>query len=207
MSDAEQATADQSERAIDFVKVLLTRYTSYHDQKEGMAWAGFALFAAAAGAGLLSKSWPPQWGTRTTILALGAVTLFWLGALGYLRFQLRRRRWAALRVAGCERVLAGWVLDSPTKADLVPAAPAHAPMSRWLLLVDLFWPRKGAVAAVHRGKQHKPPEPFYPQCLVKAWISQETAGTEAVIHEYLLAAATWVLYGALLLRTLAERSA
>src|SRR5437870_118734 len=102
-----EADSKSGDRAIAFVRDLHDRYATYHGHKESMAFTGLTLFTGAAGAALMAEEWPPAaWGNHGWAWAFLAATALWLSVLAYLRFQLRRRRWAALRVAGCERVLA-----------------------------------------------------------------------------------------------------
>ena len=63
----------------------------------------------------------------TPTLAPGAALAAFGLTLAYLRYQLHRRRWAAMRMAGCEHVLALWVQHLPTAEALCAGAPAPAP--------------------------------------------------------------------------------
>jgi hypothetical protein len=48
----------------------------------------------------VSDKWPPaDWGGYKKTLAFSTLSLAWIAMLFYLRFQLRRRRWAALHMA------------------------------------------------------------------------------------------------------------
>jgi hypothetical protein len=109
MTNPKPASVDSVTRAIDFVNSLQERYRSYHDHKESMAYAGLTAFTTASVVALVSSEWPPaSWGGYSRQLGVIALMVFWLGVFVYLRFQLRRRRWAALRMAGCERLLGRW---------------------------------------------------------------------------------------------------
>jgi hypothetical protein len=203
MSDLPEVAADvpDAERATEFVKTHLSRLIAYQTHKESMAWAGLAVFGAAIGAGLASDVWPPAWiskvwtpwlGACVTIVAITALLLI---VLVYLRFQLRRRRWASLRIAGCERVLAEWICKRPSRDDLEPHVPLGNDPSRLTLLCDLFWPRLSAVKALRYDE-----EPLYPRTLAIAW--HEQTHTDAIYHEWLVAFATYALYVALIARTI-----
>ncbi len=75
---AETSThSERAERTREFVQALLDRYASYHQHKEGAAYAGLTLFGGVAGAAALSDKWPPDWGRHTTMIAVIAVTLLW----------------------------------------------------------------------------------------------------------------------------------
>src|SRR5262245_3025056 len=175
-----------SDRAVDFVRCLHDRYVSYHAHKESMAYAGLTLFGAAVGGALVSGTWPPQtWGTYRTAIAFAAVTMLWLGILAYLRFQLQRRRWAALRVAGCERVLAKWIVAVPVGDGLNPKNRPPVRVGRLVRLVNFVWPLKAAVLAI---------EPA----------SSDNPGTDALEHEHLMVAAGWLLYAVVALYSVRE---
>src|SRR5437773_2082631 len=101
---AQTSSVPANPQVIQFAKESIDRYSRYRDHKETMAYAGAAVYVGAAAAIILSKDWPPsQWGPSFGIVAV--VTL-WALALSYLKYQLRKRRWAAFRVAGCEWILA-----------------------------------------------------------------------------------------------------
>ena len=192
MGTADPASPEKVERAVNFVKDLLDRYVSYHDHKESMAFTGLTIFAGTTGASLVSSAWPPSWGEFKQLIAVAALTGLWLGVLAYLRFQLRRRRWAALRVAGCERVLAQWIQLPPSDADLNPRHRDPVVDSLGVKWLDFFWPQKAAVRAVESGSDNDPAT--YPRVLVDAWVSQEERGTAALAHERLIILAGWALY-------------
>jgi hypothetical protein len=188
---------DHQTRSHDFVHALWSHYRAYHDHKESMAYAGAALYIATFGTGLVSSAWPPFWGYAATVpLALIAIVLAWAIFNGFIRFQLRNRRWAALRIAGCEAVLAYWLLHPPSENDLAfgdaPVAPPHA---RFFTLLDFLWPIRRGVPVL------EPALPAYPRQLVDAWVAAQAKGTHAIVHERLIAAVSWGLLLALLWRT------
>jgi len=193
------ASPEKVNRAVAFVNGLVERYTLYRDHKESMAFTGLTLFTGAAGAALVTDAWPPNWGDHTKLLAILAVTALWLGVLANLRFQLRRRRWAALRVAGCERILAEWIMSPPSELQLTPRKRDAFIISRWVACADFFWPQKAAVTVVEPAREDDPS--IYPSALVDYWISQETRGTAALIHERLMTSAGWILYVVVVLHT------
>lgn len=99
---------DQKDELSALATELQRRYVGYMQQKEYMSYLGFAVYLTAAATILLLEDgkWPPpNWGSHKTVLAYAAIVLFWFFAFSYLRFELRRRRWAAMRVGGCESVL------------------------------------------------------------------------------------------------------
>ena len=180
---------ERVERVRAWIQALLDRYAAYHQHKEGTAYAAITLFAGIAGTAAVSHAWPPDWGRYTTVLAVSAATLAWGAVLTFLRFQLTRRRWAALRVAGCDRLLATWLQKAPSDVGLAPASPlSHPPVTCRSLIANWLWGSKYAVHAVDTS------ESIYPSALVTAWVEQETRGTDALKHERLILVSGWVLY-------------
>jgi len=182
-------------RVSAFVTVLFERYSAYHDHKETMAYAGFTLYLAVVGAGLFSDAWPPP---SRAVWSPFAVLLVWALALTFLKFQLLRRRWAALRQAGCERLLARWISRSPTKADLelwVAQQRNRVPFAT--RAADWLVGHRSAVTAVY------PDQTVYPRALVEEWQAREREGTDAIRHERLILVTGWLCFGALLWRTCA----
>lgn len=199
MASADSASPDSIERAISFVRDLHNRYLSYHNHKESMAFTGLTLFTGAAGAALVSNEWPPSWGDNSKLFAVAAITALWLGVLAYLQFQLRRRRWAALRVAGCERVLANWITSPPSDEQLARRHRSPISVCRCDRFVDFFWPQKSAVPAMGFATDDDPA--IYPAALVDAWVAQEDPGTAALRNERLITFAGWVMYALVVVRT------
>jgi hypothetical protein len=136
-----------------------------------MAYAGLAVFAGLVGAVMVSSDWSPKaWGPHARCLALTALTLVWDLVLAYLRFQLRRRRWAALRLSGCERVLAKWATNKLSPEQLKPKERTPGPdMKWWVRVVDfVICPLKCSIRAVENLNPTSP-NPLYPAILVAAW--------------------------------------
>ncbi len=178
--------AKKAERAESLLEELLPYYRSYHNHKESMAYAGITLYAGAALASLFSAKWPPAWGGQSKCLATVAVLALWLVVLVFLRFQLHRRRWAALRSAGAERLLADWIQVPPSEEDLAyRQAESKRDPKGWFL--DWFIPQEGSVLAV--GVEHQ----VYPKCFVDAWLRQEERGTDAILHERLIVVSGWLI--------------
>jgi hypothetical protein len=182
-----------------FARDAIDRYALYRDHKENLAYAGLAVYAAACGTVLISNDWPPKsWGDNAPNVAVVALVTLWVILLVYLKYQLRRRRWAALRVAGCEWILAG-VLPS------APQTPKHKTTERfiseqmmpscWSLVCDYVVPQQDAVSAVDRTLK------VYPDPLVFFWTNAERHGTDALGHERIVQAAGWMLFVATIVRT------
>jgi hypothetical protein len=128
--------------------------------------------------------------------------VLWVGVLAYLRFQLHRRRWAALRVAGCERLLAEWIVSSPSEADLAPKDRDPVEISRLVKCAAFFWPLQPAILVMKSASKDNPA--MYPSALVDAWVKQEERGTDALLHERIIVLAGWILYVAVTLFTVRD---
>lgn len=115
-----KATLEQAKRARQFLSDFYAKEHTYHHHKENMAYAGIALqITIFAGAVFLPK-WPPKWlGSATcTLVSLLALIILWSLTVIYIRWQLRRRRRASIRVGAVERLMAKWILKNPKKKDL-----------------------------------------------------------------------------------------
>jgi hypothetical protein len=188
------AEPSPASRAVELARTLHDHYAEYHDHKEAMAYAGFTLFLGIVGAALFTDKWPPK---PATWWAVPAVVVAWLAMLFFLKFQLIRRRWAALRQAGCERLLARWATNPPTPQDLrLWTTESRASVSRFVRVIDWIYPLKDAVRAV------KTDQSIYPTAFVDAWKARELEGTEAIAHERLVVLAGWALFGILMYHTL-----
>lgn len=192
MAPIDNQTARVS-RLVALVTTLHDHYARYHDHKESMAYAGFTLYLGIVGAALFSDKWPPKPHSYWPVVE---VLLLWAGVLVYLKFQLIRRRWAALRQAGCERLLARWATKDPTATDTqLWTTESRLPTSLWLKVTDWVVPRRAAVTAV------KTDQTVYPRVLVEEWKDRQVEGTTAILHERLIVISGWILFFALLYRT------
>ena len=177
----------------DYVVMLHEYYAAYHHHKEAMAYAGFSLYAAAVVTGLVGGKWPPKGETAWSIIG---ILLTWCAVLTYLKFQLHRRRWAAIRRAGCERLLARWVIEEPKPEDwaLAPVSELKV-ISRWKRISDLAWPNDDAVRIIETDQQ------VYPAALMHEWKARELKGSHAILHERLIVVTGWLLTLAIIART------
>lgn len=204
-----QYSAVKEERARELLRTLLDRYRSYHDHKESMAYAGLTLCLAAFGAALLANEWPPQWMLNNKGIVALAISVVWLFALVFVKWELVRRRWAALRCAGIERLLAKWTCNdvAPDDLDAWSQGQKEKVKGKWsrvrasirlagIVVIDHIFPLAAAKPAVDIA------ESVYPTGLVNEWHAQQGRGTGALFHERLLVLAGWLVYLALLLRTL-----
>jgi len=181
----------------EFVLNALQRYSSYRDNKETMAYAGLALFTGATGTALIAKDWPPAVAQNNPWMIIVAFTFLWFVVIVYLRFQLRRRRWAAFRVAGCEWLLCEWLPGSPKAlaSEKDPITRESQAISWHRRFVDHIWPLKHSVGVIAPEKHVYPPE------LENSWIRAERRGSDALFHERIVHGAGWVAYAAVTVRT------
>jgi hypothetical protein len=187
----------QQTQTRDYLEAVHNRLQTYRDGKETLAFAGLAIFLGAVATALTSKDWPPTFAQHRPLLIVGAFSLLWLFVAVYLRYQLRRRRWAALRVAGCDWLLAEWLPDSPRAMVNEDPSPKRSPKPRTIiLLIDIIWPLKSAVIAVD------PNQRVYTNEIERSWILASKRGTDALLHERLIHIAGWLGYGLVLARTL-----
>lgn len=191
------------ERVADFARTHFDVYSSYHAHKEAMAYGGLTIFAAVVGAVIINENWPPKvWGSYSRTIALFAITVLWAAVLAFLRFQLRNRRWAALRMAGCEHILAMWASSQLKPEHCEPAhrkSASHRPLS--VRVIDfLLWPLKDGVRGIQSPKNDSEPA-LYPAIVVTEWETQEQRGTNALRNERVLHAIAWLGYASLMIRT------
>jgi hypothetical protein len=185
-----------------FVLQYRDRYFMYHNHKESMAYAAFALYLVSFGAGLVSAAWPPAWpispGWLRAIVLVVVATVAWLFALRVMAWQLGYRRLAAVRVAGAERLLNS-LLRGPvaeeqlrtweaSKRGQEPAAKGG--LKQWL------WPPGAPISDADLD------DDMYPAHLIAACrYQQHEHPTHAVEHEALVFAAGWVAWALLVIKT------
>lgn len=198
-SDAPQPAASA---AIDLLRAIADQYRSYHDDKETMAYAAFALYAAAFGAVIVGQKWPPKWFLTHVpnpqlyaALILGVVFAL---AMLFVGWQLRNRRLAALRLAGAVRLAVVWTRTPPTDRDLRPWKPKPGATPWWRPIAAVLWPACAPPPVADL------PLEAYPGALARYWHVQEKGrGTGARFHEHLIMVAMWVLLAGACARTLA----
>jgi hypothetical protein len=159
----------------------------------------------AAATALAAERWPPCWpGLCSAWVRLVPITLAWALVLTYLRWQLLRRRWAAVQIAGLEQVLARWMRAPPERLDLLRDTQSLPPPSGAPELVrrilSFFWPCQGP--RLGWDVEADVCENAYPAALQEEWQGQRKAGTGAIEHERLVFLTGVLFYAALVLRTL-----
>jgi hypothetical protein len=198
--------ADRNDTLSHLATELQRRYVGYMQQKEYMAYLGFAFYLTAASAILLNEKWPPpNWGSHNRTLAIAAIVGLWALVLCYLRFELRRRRWAAMRLAGCEHVLVR-LATATHPANWAAASPPTMEIARWRRILGCVWPLNNTVVAIGRSntanKQAAPEATKYPNIFVEEWVNQERRGTDAIRHERLIIPTVWIVLLLLVVHTL-----
>ncbi|MCG3134307.1 MAG: hypothetical protein HMLKMBBP_01601 [Planctomycetes bacterium] len=189
LGEAEQATLRE------YVRSQQDRHSLIRDHRETMAFAGFAVYLGAVAACLGSPDGPPILSAAGPSLFVPAFIAFWLYVAFYLRYQFRRRRWAALRVAGCDWLMAEWMPGSPQAMASMPEDPARpkAP-TRLVVSLDVLWPLRASVVSIDSALRVYPPE------IERAWILAGDRSTDALLHERIIHAAGWLGFAAVMLR-------
>lgn len=196
---------ERVKRAERFVDRMLADVNSYQSHKETMAHAGLLVMIAVVGGIVSFKQWPPQWVPvlqvpfeQQTIAVLICVLLWFMIHL-YIRWQLRRRRWAAFVYNGAVRAVAQWLRRDPTAEDLTyeqRTAKSYAVGACLLTVIDFVVPCATAPLD-DLWNEH------FPSWFAKA-VDLEKVGsaTGAVIAEWLVTLGSYSLLGILLAKTL-----
>ena len=189
-------SADDKNQMRSYVLAVHERFADFRDSKETMAFAGLAVFLGAVSTALVSRDWPPVFAQGRPWLVILAFAVLWLLVAVYLRYQLRNRRWAALRVAGCDWLLAEWLPESPQAMAKAKSTPARPPTpSSFVLALDVLWPLRRAVVAID------PKLEVYPTEIEESWLRAGERSTAALSLEYIIHATGWIGFVAVGLRT------
>jgi len=194
---------DESEPSLayKFVAEELARCSAISVHKENITYSGFALFVGACSVLLLSKDWPPVYLAKldnVEVYMASIFTAFSVTIYIFLRHQLRGRRWAALRVSGCNWFLAKYVRDAYLKNESV-VAMEHTPRKKLTgikKLIDLIVPLDESVEAFKKELT------VYPEFLKREWEEAEHRGTVALTNERIVIIATVVSYVLVMVRIL-----
>ena len=190
-------SSQQQVQMREYVEAAQERFSTFRDNKENMAFAGLAIFLGATATAIVSNDWPPRFAENKPWLIIISYTILWFFIAFYLRYQLRHRRWAAFRVAGCDWLLAEWLPDSPEamkNEDKEPIRRSNPKKS--ILLFDIFWPLKSSVVAID------PTLHVYPNEIENAWLHAADRGTDALLHERIIHLAGWLGYLAVIAKTI-----
>jgi hypothetical protein len=109
--------------AQDYLRTLLVRYDTYHNQKERNVYVAAALHVSGMTVLLVNPpAWPPSLpGMAFPLLAIGGAGLL---ALVFVTWQLAHRRMAADMSLACTSLATAWLTRPPEVAALTPA-PSH----------------------------------------------------------------------------------
>jgi hypothetical protein len=192
-----EAFNERVQRAEHFLIYFANGDRTYHQHKENMAYAGTAVLITAFGSALLSKNWPPVWTiypSLTFALPILALVFAWTFFLAFVRFQLENRRWVAIRLAATEDILTSWSCQYPTTEELEPVTLTEQG-SQDSLLRSVTWPSGSMPIKLDLIPQR------FPRAFANAIAAKAAGGNPAVIHERILLLFTWLLFGALLTKT------
>jgi len=149
---------------------------TYHDHKENMAHAIFLVNVAFVGA-LLGTGGRPSWLPKelTPPWVVGSLCVgAWLLIHRYLRWQLRNRRIAAIKVAAFSNVLRDWIATPPTLVELRPVKKLRPVPGQLKLFLDNW------VVPVDTGIGIGDDDvKTYPKCVVGALDKQATGAVKA----------------------------
>jgi len=182
--DSTYFTTKCFEQAQSFLTYLANGDRAYHNHKENMAYAGTALFVTGFIGALVSPNlWPlhlTNYHCLNSTLSLIFVVIAWFVFMVYLRFELRGRRWAAIRLAAAEDVLVFWSCRHPTVDDLEPES-TNKTRDEEFLLFQFIWPSPSMSIDPDNNIMKVLPKSF-----AKALKERAEKGSPAVKHERLL---------------------
>lgn len=123
--NASSAQLWSKDQAKELLTLRMSQMHSYHDHKETMAHAALLVQLAIAGGMLAMEPWPPTWVPSSAwlpgkTLATAMVLIIAFLVHVYMRWQLQRRRAAALYVGTILKVLLQWGYRVPTDEELRP---------------------------------------------------------------------------------------
>lgn len=209
MSKREEDRKAAQERAEKFLYDFVAAYRTYHNHKERNAYVSFLVYFTFFASALLLGDWPLHKEKHIPdVVTIICVTIFWLYALIFMKWQLRNRRIAAIYVAAAQESLAVLLADTAPISKFRPASVGNAPrnskqedgLARRLqrafwLTVDHIWP-------ININKHiHVDVDPgAYPLCLVEALERKYQEGTGAIVHERLLVLLGWLIYVGIVIR-------
>lgn len=189
-NDLQENILPRTDKLIEenFTKLLDTLYAksaSYHDFKEKMAHAGIAVQLAITSALISKKISDPIWTNifDNTQLITSTYIIIWILLHIFVRWQLRKKRAAAIELATYQKALLRWAYSSPTKDDLklYPKKTNNISFTKMLYdCIDYISPIPFALVSIDITKEG------YPIGIVKIWEEQEKKGTGAYISEVII---------------------
>lgn len=204
--------SDRVKKALKLIEISLPLESAYHDHKETMAHVGMAIQIAFCTGVITLQEWPPNWIGEFSILGLSVspqlssfCCLFsiWLLIHVFVRWQLRNRRYAAIKYSGLHRALGKWTFKSPKVEELVPYDPnKHIEIrnkfpkhTKWANFLDKYFiPRNIWIKSDTE-------EAELPVGLVEEIACQACQSTGAMKSEWLLTIGSFVLISIVALST------
>ena len=116
----------------DYLKMTREHFSSYHNQKEQMAY-GVIVLSMAGLAAMLAQS-QPIWATGTTGRIASAIMVLAIGlaAARFMYSQLDNRRYAANMVRACDEVINDLLAGKPAQSGPALETVSHEPKpTRW----------------------------------------------------------------------------
>lgn len=176
-----------------FLETFVSASSSYHNHKENMSYVVFAFETGIFGYVLTTSSWPPNWilNLDVTKADLGVFLVFiWLLTHLFLRWQLRKRRVAAIESDAATICLRNMTTKTLTDYDLksgneVDIGAVNQCVFDTILDFLIPWNRAKVVSDVGLREA--------PRCPVKAFEEQYTKGTGAIIGEWFVSAGSLIL--------------
>jgi len=147
-----------------------------------MAWAGLGLLMTVSIALILNYDWKIA-SSESLMLIIIAYLFLALTVHVFLRYQLRIRRWAAYRVAGCDWLLAEWLPGSPRallQEKLPPSIALHN------VVLDWIFPIPNSVSAVNSNLN------IYTQEIAEAYLKLQNRSTNAIKLEWIIHVIYWI---------------
>jgi hypothetical protein len=165
------------DQAKELLTLRMSQMHSYHDHKETMAHAALLVQLAIAGGVLAMKPWPPTWVPALLLssktLATTVVLIIGCFVHVYMRWQLQRRRTAALYVSTILKVLLEWGYRAPTDEELRPWRGSRSDPSTLDTFLDSIVPWKSSKVLPDEGLVG------YPAAFVEKFLKAETGAVKA----------------------------
>ncbi len=206
-----RAVSNMADR--EYLFALLALNSTYHNHKEQAAYTILGVEGAFFLGLFLLGNWPPGVDSVPDWLLALAFGLTWVLFHSALRFQLRNRRLAALRVDALIRTLED---DCDREAKLTEVE-RHRPGRLMRFIDDTLWPVKtatidgdlGEVALTDGAKlpRHSPAAYTYREATLKAEFAQKAAGKYGWMMEWIITGGSAFLLLAALTRIIFDPGA
>ena len=183
----------------NYANILLSDISVYHNHKETMAHAAFLVEVALFGAIMTMTKWPPDWVPSICIsektVTVAGIFIVWSTIHIFMRWQLRKRRDAAVRFAGIIRAIRKWIDEPPSTEDYKPYKSGLSLREDKFNLLDfiIVWPKAKIFSDVEVDGE--------PAGLVQGLREQENIGTGAVRAEYILTYGSIIIFLFIVFRT------